>query len=1083
MRACLLVLLSTAALAQQPGYRADYPEPPLTVPESAKFATSVSYTVPPGVTAPLRCELKDARGNVVGGVRVPVTGSGRCEVEFTAPSAAESPEITLALWMGEVWTQTLCPIVHTRPIRVLTAAQAARLAAQRADAAALRTRYAGLRTEEGLIGLYGPPNEALTNGLRPRFGLAQLDAAALSNQQVLTPDLFDVLVLTDCRALPAEGVTAVGRFVDRGGKLVAVGAPAFSQLTYDYQGRQLDRGEYLRAIAESLTVAPLLTFDAELGTWRRATNDATSPSRVVRETPGAHGTAGCLRLEITNQTGWDTFGTTPFERPFAPGASWTCFWAKGDANTSEVALEWDERDGSRWIATVPITTDWRPYALPPSAFKRWTAPNGRETFNPANATSLCVGLADTHTQQVGHGPHTLWLDEFGTAAPPRESGDALALVGHDEPLPLLEGVSPQYKLYPVTSGRSWRVDPHGVLGMGANGRLPVPPPTCLAPHPRPNGSGFGKGRPWRYVPLLELLDDHAEVAGSPLSLVINGADSAHGGLVVSAPSGDGFGKLVSTVERLADGLFLYEGGTARYATFGGEAMPLGATVTNRGRRAAQASVTIDIGTAYHRQWTVTVEPGQSATVQDTWQVPAGPATRYPVSVQLVSPRASDRLTHELRLWVPKAEPRFVTVRDGDFRLDGRPWFMHGVNYMPSTGIATENTPYFEYWLSAESYDSAVVERDLARCERIGFNIVSAFLYHRDLPARNLLDFLLRCEDHHLKVNLSLRPGTPLDFQWELVRDMIQTLRLAENDTVVAYDLAWEPNWGVYAERKVHDRAWAAWVARRYGSLAAAEAAWGCPLPRDGAAPTGPSDQQVSADGPHRQLVLDYRRFLKELCAEQYGRARDLVRSVDPHHLVSYRMSGAGDPTANPAWMTYDFAGLAKAVDFLAPEGYGRIGPWSKVRDGWFTTAYGRAVAPGLPLIWAEFGQSIWSQALNGPEPRRLAETTQYYDDFFKMVELSGGAGTICWWYPGGYRVNERSDFGIINADGSWRPITQVIHDWAPRLLGRTARPVPNATLRIAPEKRIDGLWGLYQDHQAEFWKLVEAGQVPSLKLD
>ena len=58
--------------------------------------------------------------------------------------------------------------------------------------------------------------------------------------------------------------------------------------------------------------------------------------------------------------------------------------------------------------------------------------------------------------------------------------------------------------------------------------------------------------------------------------------------------------------------------------------------------------------------------------------------------------------------------------------------------------------------------------------------------------------------------------------------MIQTLRLAENDTVMAYDLAWEPNWGTRKDLARWDTAWAEWLTAKYGSLDDAAKAFGMP---------------------------------------------------------------------------------------------------------------------------------------------------------------------------------------------------------------------------------------------------------------
>ena len=56
-----------------------------------------------------------------------------------------------------------------------------------------------------------------------------------------------------------------------------------------------------------------------------------------------------------------------------------------------------------------------------------------------------------------------------------------------------------------------------------------------------------------------------------------------------------------------------------------------------------------------------------------------------------------------------------------------------------------------------------------------------------------------------------------------------------------------------------------------------------------------------------------------------------------------------------------------------------------------------------------------------------------------MIE-SGADGVFFWWYPGGFRLGENSDFGIINPDGTDRPVTKVIRTEGPRFLARPSRP-------------------------------------------
>ena len=66
-----------------------------------------------------------------------------------------------------------------------------------------------------------------------------------------------------------------------------------------------------------------------------------------------------------------------------------------------------------------------------------------------------------------------------------------------------------------------------------------------------------------------------------------------------------------------------------------------------------------------------------------------------------------------------------------------------------------------------------------------------------------------------------------------------------------------------------------------------------------------------------------------------------------------------------------------------------------------------------------------------PDPKKLAFEGRYYADFYRMMIESGADGVFFWWYPGGFRLGENSDFGIINPDGTDRPATTVIRSEGP----------------------------------------------------
>jgi hypothetical protein len=442
----------------------------------------------------------------------------------------------------------------------------------------------------------------------------------------------------------------------------------------------------------------------------------------------------------------------------------------------------------------------------------------------------------------------------------------------------------------------------------------------------------------------------------------------------------------------------------------------------------------------------------------------------------------DRLAHPLGVWRPKARPSFIEARDGGLWLEGQRWKAHGVNYMPSSGIAQADLEQFEHWLGRGAYDPMVIDRDLARIRAMTMNSVSVFIYHRSLGAQHLLDFLRRAERHGLHVNQSLRPGTPLDFRWAEMRELIEHYRLAENDTVLAYDLAWEPSHFDHRHQRSYAPAWQEWVEKRHGDVAAAERAWGVEAPRSGGRLDVPPASQLVRDGEWRKLIADYRAFLDDFLAGKYAEARRLVRTIDPRHPVSFRMQHAGDPTiAEERLLPYDFRGLAGAVDIWEPEAYGRIGDWERVKPGHFTAAYARLCDAAKPLVWAEVGVSVWDPLAAATAPERLEFAARYFTDFYRMLRESGADGVFFWWYPGGLRLNEGSDYGLLNPDGTDRPETRVIRAEGPRFLAAPRLPPPERWLEVDRDRDARGLFGIYEAVKDAYWKAVAEGNTPALK--
>jgi len=1071
---------------------------PSEVEENVPFEVHLRYEVPSNLgQVQLRCELKNRENVVLQGKSALISGKGSHRFQLIAPQVREAGVIFLAGWMGEHWTQSVCPIVHGDEVMVLSREKVVQRERQKNEVDRLLEDCGYRVNEAGNAALFWErvpgfheKRAVMVRELVEEHGLSVtlLGAEQMSNPFLLRPDRFQVLLLTSAWSVPRECAVPVERYLRQGGRILALGTPAFQAKLFKVGHRYLDE-EALRERLRGIEPARIMVdFSREdLNAWERAACDMERPF-LLEKAPGHDGREdSAVHIRMPQYGGWDGARSPSLNQPFAEGATLTCFWAKGGERTREMLVEWVEIDGARWMATVPLSQEWSYVVLLPEEFHFWKdcpAQNRgglNDRFRPEQAHRLALGLADTHNA-VPHGEHEFWVEGIACARRSFEELD-LAVV----PVPSMEGLCPGYKFYPcrdtarlqANPGQRWVTWKHG-----STRELSV-----LSHHPRPAGSGFQKGRRFRWIPLVEALGPDGEHRGSPAAVWIFLEGPNAGSVVVSmAVNDDVFYEdeenkslIEDLIGVLLQPVFLAEGGAQYNAYFrddreirlGAEVMRLGSgpwkdariklALLDAERSAEVFSETLEVG----------LKQGRKNIVEAVWHCKQGlPSSRYQAGAELwVDGTRVDHLEHEVLVWKPREHPKYMTRSKGQFWLGDKPWYPHGINYMPSTGIATEDNEYFEYWLEARSYDPQVVERDLARIRAMGMNMVSVFIYHRSLESRNLLDLLVRCERHGLRVNLSLRPGTPMEFLWDQMREIIEAYRLPLHDNLFAYDLAWEPVHGNHEQRKIWDEQWILWVEKNHGSVVKAETTWGSAMPRENGELTHPGDPQVSREGPWKKMVVDYRRFLNELLRERYGRARDLVKSVDPYHLVSFRKNVSGDPTVDPAHtLAYDFRGLAGAVDIWCPEGYGRIGDWERVKPGCFTAALARMTDPDLPIMWAEFGMSVWDRHREEPSEQMLEVAGRFYRDFYEMVLLSGANGSVCWYYPGGFRVGENSDYGIIHPDGTWRPASHAIFEYAEKMGAREALPEPEETLIVDLDDYASGIYGLYRDIEGVFWE-------------
>lgn len=421
----------------------------------------------------------------------------------------------------------------------------------------------------------------------------------------------------------------------------------------------------------------------------------------------------------------------------------------------------------------------------------------------------------------------------------------------------------------------------------------------------------------------------------------------------------------------------------------------------------------------------------------------------------------------------------VQVTGGDFTLAGKRWFAHGINFWPLYVSGMEPQGYFSHWLHPAYYIPELIDQDLATLASIGVNMVS-IQYGNANEAPQLRDFLARCGRHDIKANIWLSGAHPLDPSGDddlSERSFVGLLRAADlkgNPNVFAYDLAWEPAMGRYDSRVKYDHLFEAWLIEQYGSVARAEQVWKCAANRRNGKVTGPLDDQLLASSDKDLMVAAYRRFTDDLISRRYREVIRLVRTVDDTHLVGARTGygGTGSLWAVPAYQFQVTSGAAH-LDFISPEGYG----YSSVNytDAILVGQYCRWAGNGKPVFWAEFGLTVWSGG-----DAALERQGAMYETFADIVRGGRANGWAGWWFPGGYRVDEGSDYGIVAPDRTLRP--------AARVLKLTADPfksgwdqVASESIVVTPEKAPQGLAAIIAEHSKPFAAACASGRVPTIR--
>ena len=946
-------------------------------------------------------------------------------------------------------------------------------------------------------------------------------------------DAADLLVLADARRLPIETIDRSAAFLRSSGKLLAIGAPAFGRPLIDTPNGYLALDEYDRVMYDSFQKRPI-ALAPDL--WQRA---CLFPKRHARVEPwpleadgGVPGQDSTAGWKITTDfAGWDNFGHD-VAGSFADGRTLLCFKARGDGNTPQLSIECVEKDSSRWMAVVDLSGRLETFVLHPSDFRYWSDSDAKrggaaDSFNPANVATMRIGLSRSHTPKCPDGPHEFWIGDLATAVDPRPER-------HEFRVPDIEGVCPSYMLHPlmnVTSVRPVHQTAAGCLDVDSAGPQGIPwAIEGYSPVWRNGGIGFDRRRPWRWVRLLDAFDSNGQNRGAPVSLMLGGtvmpgaiwanlavADPIT--LTTAGPEAEVLRSVVvATARSMARGCFLLEAGSRYFSYRSGEPIELGATVINAGRKRQELNVRFTLADAAgHPVLTETVSavvpPGDRHSITRTWTPEKESPSRgpYTVTSELLSNEADrpiDSISHEIGVLPddPSRPEDCVRVEGANFVLHGKPWFMLGINYYPSSQAG--RTPLKH--LDREFYDPVVVNRDLARLKSMGINTISGI----PAPAppdpnapgayRDLQDFLARCLKHDIRVVYFMHRANPLQGpNLEYFKRHIDLAGLKDHPAILAWDIAWEPIYHAGAgSRSVEflTAAWNVWIVDRYGSLDSAERDWDFKLdrvtrrigrkgpPLEMAAV--PEARCFGAHGEWDRAVAAFRRFFSDHVGRAYGQFIRQIRAHDPAHLVTFRFGACGIPDG-PRFAHSHSASVAKHVDFLCPEGYNlQTGGWATstpaddLRKGGLVTLFYRFLSREKPVVWMEFGYTVngmagpWKTGMEHISPAELAIQRTEHQHFFRMFLESGARGAAPWWFPGGYRVGEGSDFGVLEPDGSERPVCEVLRTLFPEF----ARVDTGTCVAAAGGKEADTVIDLdFDAHYADAWEFYAAQYSDAVK--
>ena len=584
----------------------------------------------------------------------------------------------------------------------------------------------------------------------------------IANEALLSTDNFDLLVLPYGASFPTKATTALQGFLSSGGSFLSTGGYAFDAPLVNVKGKWYDQTRLPEARGgKSTTIFNFEGADGLKGWGTGSYQKGTPKLELLSE--GAPEGQQYVRAATESLLRWDTVASNDLPAGKLPaGWSVTVFRAKGDANTRKLAVEWHERDFSRWKTVIDLTPEWQEYRIPHTSLSYWqdnpSVGRGGPTdhFRPANAAGMMFGIAEDIAKTGGK--YSYCIDDIRVEDDPlyaeRMSAvqintrigpirDALfpaaSQIGAFSPSDTLEQVA-----YARTLGDqkiitdSFRL-PGSFAGYAGTAMLGL------------NGHGFGPDR-MRLIPLLTCCDRFGRERGALGSVAHNytglyqGSSWAFFGVTNADLFSAARPQMLAALPQVARAVtrkFYLHGTEAEYACYRqGERIKLLAEVSNFGPALQRGKVVLEVRRGGAKDPTfattlpVTVKPGDTAKLETMWKPPSRPDDMYYIRATLVenaagtaAPREVDREYNAVVIWddaVVKAglAPK---IQDTYFQIAGKPLFMVGnQNWWGQVGSVSARSPL-------------KLERDYAMMQDQGLRFSRCFLGWHDEREKRMSD--------------------------------------------------------------------------------------------------------------------------------------------------------------------------------------------------------------------------------------------------------------------------------------------------------------------------------------------------------